>query len=79
MGTTMNSMTEVSIYLIQAISSLYLLIVLLRFLLQLCKANFYNPISQFIVKATQLPLGPIRKVIPPINNIDFASLKLLDL
>ena len=70
----MNAMTEVSIYLIQALSSLYLLIVLLRFLLQLCKANFYNPVSQFIVKATQLPLAPLRKVIPPLNNIDFASL-----
>ena len=70
----MDSMTEVGIYLIQALSSLYLLIVLLRFLLQLCKANFYNPVSQFIVKATQVPLGPIRKIIPPVNNIDFASL-----
>ncbi len=70
----MNSMTDISIYLIQALSSLYLLIMLLRFLLQLCKANFYNPVSQFIVKATQLPLGPIRKIIPPANNIDFASL-----
>ncbi|OUS18242.1 YggT family protein [Gammaproteobacteria bacterium 50_400_T64] len=70
----MDSMTEVGIYLIQALSSLYLLIVLLRFLLQLCKANFYNPVSQFIVKATQPPLGPIRKIIPPVNNIDFASL-----
>lgn len=70
----MNSVTEVSIYLIQALSSLYLGIVLLRFLLQLCQANFYNPVSQFIVKATQLPLAPIRKAIPPFKNIDFASL-----
>jgi YggT family protein len=41
--------------LIQTLFGLYILIVLLRFLLQWIRADFYNPISQFIVKATHAP------------------------
>jgi hypothetical protein len=42
-----------AVYVLQTLGSLYLLIVLLRFILQLVRANFYNPLCQFIVKATQ--------------------------
>jgi YggT family protein len=48
----------------------------LRFLLQLVRADFYNPISQFIVKATNPPLIPLRKVIPGFGGIDLASVVL---
>ena len=41
----MNSLNTAAIYLIQTLGSLYLLIVLLRFLLQLVRADFYNPLS----------------------------------
>lgn len=55
---------------------LYLLVVLLRFLFQLVRADFYNPISQFVLKATNPLLMPIRKVIPSIGSIDTSSLVL---
>ena len=45
-------------------------------MLQIAKADFYNPISQFIVKATSLPLKPLRRVIPGIAGFDIASLVL---
>ena len=48
---------------------------MVRFLLQLVRADFYNPLSQFIVKATN-PILPIRKVIPGFFGIDIASLVL---
>ena len=48
----------------------------MRFLLQLVRADFYNPISQFIVKATNPPLIPMRKIIPGFGGIDVASLVL---
>ncbi|NCF81058.1 MAG: YggT family protein, partial [Proteobacteria bacterium] len=51
-------------FLIQTVFGLYILIVMLRFLLQWARADFYNPVSQFIVKATQPPLKPLRKIIP---------------
>ena len=64
-------------YLIDAVFGVYLLMVMLRFLLQLAKADFYNPISQFLVKVTNPPLRPLRRIIPGLWGIDLASVVLL--
>ncbi len=69
--------SDAATLLIQTLFGLYILVVLLRFLLQLVRADFYNPISQFIVKATQPPLGPMRRIIPGFGGIDLASLVLM--
>ena len=50
----MNGLSTAAVYVIQTLGSLYLLIVLLRFVLQLVRADFYNPLSQFIVRASKL-------------------------
>lgn len=55
---------------------IYTLLVLLRFLLQTAKADFYNPISQFIVKATNPVLMPLRKIVPGFFGVDFAAIVL---
>ncbi len=60
-------------FLIETVFFLYILIVMLRFLLQWTRANFYNPVSQFIVKATQPPLAPLRKIIPGFGGLDLAA------
>lgn len=72
----MTTLAQMAVYLIKTIGSLYLLIVLLRFLLQLVRADFYNPLSQFVAKATQPLLTPLRRVIPGIAGLDLASLVL---
>lgn len=72
----MSGLIEALIYIIQTLGSLYLLIVLLRFILQLVRADFYNPLSQFIVKATQPLVTPLRRVIPGFAGLDLASLVL---
>jgi len=64
------------VFLIQVVFGLYTLIVALRFLLQLVRADFYNPLSQFIVKATSPLLKPLRRVIPGVGGIDLSSLIL---
>jgi YggT family protein len=61
---------------LQILSSFYITLVLLRFLLQFARADFYNPISQFIVRATTPLLKPLRKFIPGWGGIDGASLVL---
>lgn len=61
-------------FLIQTLFGLYILIVMLRFLLQWARADFYNPVSQFIVKATQPPLAPLRRIIPGLAGLDMAAL-----
>ena len=75
MGT--NYMTDPIIFLIDTLFSLYILAVFLRFLLQWCNAEFYNPISQFLVKITHPPLKILRRFIPPIGKIDTSSIVLL--
>lgn len=72
----MSTIIQVSTYLIQAAAGLYLGIILVRLLLQLSRADFYNPLSQFVVKATAAPLAVLRRVIPPIKQFDTASLVL---
>lgn len=72
----MSGFIEALIYIIQTLGSLYLLIVLLRFILQLVRADFYNPLSQFIVRATQPLLRPMRRVIPSLGGLDMSSLLL---
>jgi YggT family protein len=66
-----------AIFLIQTVFGLYLLAIMLRLLLQWVHADFYNPVSQFIVKITNPPLRPLRRVIPGWGGIDLASVLLL--
>lgn len=63
-------------FLVQTLGGLYIMAVLLRFLLQLVRADFYNPISQAIVKVTSPLLTPLRKIIPGMGGLDMASLIL---
>lgn len=72
----MNVFSEILTYVIQTLGSLYLGAVLLRFFLQLCRADFYNPISQTIVKVTNPLLIPLRRIIPGVFGIDIASIFL---
>jgi len=69
-------LTNPATFLIQTLFGLYILLVMLRFLLQWTRADFYNPISQFVVKATAPPLRPLRRLIPGFRGVDLASLAL---
>jgi len=66
-----------AVFLIQTLFGLYLVAVMLRFLLQLTRADFYNPVSQFLVKVTNPPLIPLRRIIPGFMGIDMAAVVLL--
>ena len=72
----MENVTEMTLFLISTISSFYITIVMLRFLFQLVRAEFYNPVSQFIVKATNPLLVPLRHIVPGVFGIDTASIVL---
>ena len=58
------------------IAGLYLLFVIARFLLQVAKADFYNPISQAVFKATDPVVRVLRSFIPGYKGVDFSSLIL---
>ncbi|MFT5172455.1 MAG: YggT family protein [Gammaproteobacteria bacterium] len=60
-------------FVVETVFGIYVLIVMLRFLLQLVHADFYNPLSQMLVTATQPPLKYLRRVIPAVGGIDLSS------
>ena len=62
--------------LIQFVFGALILLIVLRVLLQLVRANFYNPICQFLYKASNPVLMPLRKVIPAWRNLDIAGVVL---
>lgn len=65
------------VFLLDFAFSAYIFIVLTRFVLQLARADFYNPISQFVLKATNPLLKPLRRIIPGYGGLDVASLVLV--
>lgn len=62
--------------LIDILVGLYITVILLRFFLQYFRADFYNPLSQFVVKATDPLVKPLRKLIPGFGGIDVSSVVL---
>ena len=66
-----------SVFLIDTFFNLYILAVLLRFLMQWVRADFYNPISQFLIKVTNPVLRPLRRLIPGLGGVDLASVIVL--
>jgi YggT family protein len=64
------------VFIINTVFDLYVFLVLLRFMLQMLHADFYNPVSQFIVRVTSRPLGDLRRVIPSVAGQDSAAIVL---
>ena len=73
----MAAMQDIGNLLVQTLFQLYLLALLLRLILQVARADFYNPISQFMVKVTSPLLNPLRRIIPGVGGIDMASIVLI--
>jgi len=69
--------SDAGLFLIDTVLGIYILLVLLRFLLQITQADFYNPISQFIVRTTNPPLVRLRRFIPGLWGIDLSALLLV--
>ena len=73
----MNALSEIGILIVQTISSLILFTFVLRLILQLVRADFYNPISQAVVKFTNPILLPVRRAVPSVAGIDTASVLII--
>ncbi len=65
------------LFLLQTLFGLVLLVFMLRLLMQMVRADFRNPVSQFIVTVTNPLLKPLRRVIPGLFGIDMASVVVL--
>ncbi|MEZ5554193.1 YggT family protein [Haliea sp.] len=72
----MNALSDILAYLLQTVLNLALLAMLLRFLLQLVRADYYNPVSQFLAKVTNPLVLPLRRLIPSVRGLDLSTLLL---
>ena len=57
-------------FLVQVAFGLYIFILLLRVLLQVFRADYYNPLSQFVVRLTEPVLAPLRRILPRVGRIE---------
>lgn len=72
-----NSAVNALTYLVGTLIDLYVASVLLRLLLQWVRADFYNPLSQLLIRLTNPALVPLRRIIPSIGRLDTASVVLM--
>ncbi|HFC54227.1 MAG TPA: YggT family protein [Gammaproteobacteria bacterium] len=73
----MGYFSEAGTFLIGVAFGLYILLVMLRLVLQTARADFRNPVSQFVYRATQPVLAPLRRVVPGWGGLDWALILLL--
>ena len=73
----MDALNQIALLLINTGLSVLMLLVWLRFLLQVAAADFYNPMSQFVVRATTPLLNPLRRIVPGFFGLDIAALVLI--
>ena len=69
----MHAANNVLTFLIHTLFTLYIGALLLRIILSATRADFYNPISQFLVTITNPVLVPLKKILPNIGRVDTAS------
>jgi YggT family protein len=65
------------VFVINTLLGLFTAAVLLRFLMQQVRADFYNPLAQTVVKATNPFIVPLRRVLRPLGKLDTAALVLM--
>jgi YggT family protein len=63
-------------YLLKFAFDALLMILILRVWLQVVRADFYNPLSQFIVKVSNPLVIPLRRIIPGFGGIDIPTIIL---
>ena len=64
-------------YLVSTLFEVYLWIVMLRMILQVVRADFYNPISQLVWQLTQPVVRPLQRVFPKLRQWDTAAMVVL--
>ncbi len=64
-------------YLVSTMIDLYIAAIMLRLLLQWVRADFYNPLCQFLVKVTNPVLVPARRIVPSVGRLDTASVVVM--
>lgn len=72
-----NALLEAFIYVVRTAFDFFIYIFMLRFLFQLVRADYYNPVIQLIVKLSDPLIRPLRAVVPSVGAVDMASIVAL--
>ncbi|RMA82217.1 YggT family protein [Umboniibacter marinipuniceus] len=70
------SFADIITLIVHTLGTLFIGLVVVRLLMQLAKADYYNPLAQTVMTATSPLLTPLRRLIPPVGPIDSASVVL---
>lgn len=73
----MGSLNNALVFLINSLFDMYLFVLCIRLILAWSRANYFNPITQFIIKITQPLVGPVRRMIPNFRGIECSTLVLI--
>lgn len=65
------------LFVIETLFDLYVLCFILRLVMQMTRADFHNPLAQFIVRVTNPLLVPLRKLVPGYRGLDLAAVLLI--
>ena len=68
-----SNITSAIVFIVNAVTSLYLLVLLLRFWMPLLQADFRNPLAQGILRLTSPLVVPVRRIVPPLGSLDTAT------
>jgi YggT family protein len=61
------------VYLVDTLLTLYLYVLILRFVMQLVRADFRNQIAHAVLIVTNPVIMPLRRILPPMGKVDTAS------
>jgi YggT family protein len=65
------------LFLIETLFNIYLFILVIRIILVWVRADYFHPLTQFIVKLTDVLIKPLRKVLPNVRNFETASIVMV--
>lgn len=73
----LNPLQNAGLYLIQIVFELYIMVLIVRLILHVNRADFYNPLSQMVAKLTTPVVKPLQKILPTVYRIDLAVISLI--
>jgi YggT family protein len=62
------------IFIVDALSNLYIAMFVLRFILQWIRASYQNPLAQFVLRVTAPLVVPARRLLPSVRGVDLPTL-----
>src|SRR5215471_9337573 len=70
-------MTQSLLFIVDALSGLYISMFALRFILQWVRASYQSPLAQFVLQVTAPLVVPARRVLPSVRGIDLPTLVVI--